>query len=114
MSELVTIEHDYRCVYVLGSPYARKTLLPHVKRLHRFDYLVGDTKPNFPLPATVDNADKALNYLHLSLCPFTASDGVPCDPCIDKFIDAIQCDYLDDTLDELDLLIINEWSKWYD
>lgn len=62
--ELVTIEHDYRCVYVLGSPYARKTLLPHVKRLHRFDYLVGDTKPNFPVPALADtNTVLALSYL---------------------------------------------------
>lgn len=51
--ELVTIAYDEYGVYILGTPYARKTLLPHVKRLDRFDYLVGDTKPNYPLPVLV-------------------------------------------------------------
>lgn len=49
--ELVTIEHDRHAIYLFGSPYARKMLLPHVKRTERFEYLIGETKPNFPLPA---------------------------------------------------------------
>lgn len=51
--ELVTIEHDRQAIYTFGSPYARKMLLPHVKRTERFEYLIGETKPNFPVPVVI-------------------------------------------------------------
>lgn len=92
MTELVTIEHDRQAIYTFGTPYARKMLLPHVKRTERFEYLIGETKPNFPLPATIENVERACNFMFLSTCPYGPS---PCLICIEKFILSIEMDYLD-------------------
>lgn len=63
---------------------------------HTNDYMRGFTqskgkrveaKPHYPVPATLDNAECASNYLNLNLCRWAS----PCQACIDKFLDGIKC-----------------------
>lgn len=53
-------------------------------------YELGYRSPNYPMPATLDDAESALNWLMLSSCPH--KDG-PCNICIGKFIDQILYDF---------------------
>lgn len=56
------------------------------------DYPSGRSKPNYPMPATLDNADTSLNWLNLALCPlyYEGKQDVPCEVCIDRFLDALE------------------------
>ena len=49
-------------------------------------YACAVRKPNYPMPATQDNAEIAGNWLALHLCPLPNG---PCPVCIDEFIDAL-------------------------
>lgn len=52
------------------------------------DYLVGDLPPNYPVPATLLNADVATT--HRWLCGHCPNADGPCNVCIDEFIDAME------------------------
>jgi len=46
-----TIEQRAKTVTLKATPYERKQLAPTTHRLHRFDYLIGEMQPNYPMPA---------------------------------------------------------------
>lgn len=59
-------------------------------------YRVGTLPAVFPLPATVENAEIAGNWLFLHYCPFTATENMPCNVCIEKFEEGIELAFLYD------------------
>ena len=48
-------------------------------------YEIGYRKPNYPVPATLENADISIGWTHLTLCPF----GL-CAACLDNYLSAIE------------------------
>lgn len=74
------------------SPYPG--MYERLKAKHDERYRQGKAKPNYPMPATIDNAESAMNWINLGACPYYWRDGkTPCSSCIDKFIDQLLYDF---------------------
>lgn len=59
----------------------------YVCHTHSVAYLLGKQPPNYPVPATMHDANIAI--MHLSLRSYCANGNGPCNACIDEYIDAV-------------------------
>lgn len=85
----ITAVHDKVGVYShwMYSNSHERTQEPWLTKYHH-DYFEGRRKPNYPVPATLINADAAT--IHRWICGHCPDDNGPCRNCIDEYIDALE------------------------